>query len=84
MIVYDGIVGGDGYDDPEELLAHSNEAPNPGEEGHGLDGEVGGEQLHLVVNTHIQTIPVMSGVQSSLGYLVPGRKPFKMFNEMKY
>ena len=77
MIVNDSIISCDWYDDPEELLAHPDETANPGEEGHGLDGEVGGDQLNLVVHTHIQTIPVMSGVQGSLGDLVPRRIYFR-------
>ena len=30
--------GGSGEDDPEELLAHPDDAPDPGEEGEGLYG----------------------------------------------
>ena len=33
--------GGSGEDDPEELLAHPDDAPDPGEEGEGLYGQLG-------------------------------------------
>ena len=48
----------DGYYDPEKLLPHSNDSPNPGQESHGLYGQVRGDQLNLTINIHKQTKPI--------------------------
>ena len=47
----------DGDYDPEELLAHSDDAPDPGEQGEGLYGQMGRAHLHLSVESHKHPIP---------------------------
>ena len=48
----------DGYYDPEKLLSHSNDSSNPGQQSHGLYGQVRGDQLNLTINIHKQTKPM--------------------------
>ena len=47
--------GGSGEDDPEELLAHPADAPDPGEEGEGLYGQLGPGLQTLPIKVDIQT-----------------------------
>ena len=53
-------VGGQGDDDPEELLAHADDAADPGEEGQGGDVELRPRLLHLTVEVNEQAVPVLT------------------------
>ena len=53
-------VGGQGDDDPEELLAHADDAADPGEEGQGGDVELRPRLLHLTVEVNEQAVSVLT------------------------
>ena len=53
-------VGGQGDDDPEELLAHADDAADPGEESQGGDVELRPRLLHLTVEVNEQTVSVLT------------------------
>ena len=56
--VKDCSVRCEGYYNPEELFPHSNDSSNPGQQSHGLNGQVWGDQLNLTINIHKQTKPI--------------------------
>ena len=56
-------VGGQGDDDPEELLAHADDAADPGEESQGGDVELRPRLLHLTVEVNEQAVSVLLELQ---------------------
>ena len=63
--------GGSGEDDPEELLAHPDDAPDPGEEGEGLYGQLGPGLQNLPIKVDIQTISVRPSVKANVSGFIP-------------
>ena len=57
--------------DPEELLAHPDDATNPGEEGQGLNGQLGSGLQNLLVKVDIQTISVRLTVKANVSGFIP-------------
>ena len=53
-------VRGQGDDDPEELLAHADDAADPGEESQGGDVELRPRLLHLTVEVNEQAVSVLT------------------------
>ena len=58
-------------DDPEELLAHADDAPDPGEEGQGLNGQLGPGLHNLPVKIDIQTISVRPRFKTNVSGFIP-------------
>ena len=68
-------VRGQGDDDPEELLAHADDAADPGEESQGGDVELRPRLLHLTVEVNKQTVSVLLELQKIHRFSRSRRRP---------
>ena len=60
----------EGDDNPEQLLPHSDDAADPGEQGEGLHAEAVPGGQNLVVKVHPQTVAVSPGGKPALNYFI--------------